>query len=64
MGYEGKRYRNGQTALCMYTLLKCGVDAQHPAVQRARAFLLSAPPLETYAVACQIMAFEASKTRR
>ncbi|MCA8978888.1 MAG: hypothetical protein KDC14_02585, partial [Planctomycetes bacterium] len=59
--HEGKRYRNGQTALCMYTLLKCGVPAEHPAVQRARAFLESAPPRETYALACQMMAFEATK---
>ncbi len=59
--YEGKRYRNGQTALSMYTLLKCGVDPAHPAIQRARAFLEAAPARETYAIACQMMAFEATK---
>lgn len=59
--HDGERYRNGQTALCMYTLLKCGLPAEHPAVQRARAFLESAPPRETYALACQMMAFEATK---
>lgn len=59
--HDGERYRNGQTALCMYTLLKCGVHAEHPAVQRARAFLLAAPPRETYALACQMLAFEATK---
>jgi hypothetical protein len=59
--HDGERYRNGQTALCMYTLLKCGVNPEHPAVQRARAFLLAAPPRETYALACQMMAFEATK---
>jgi len=59
--HDGERYRNGQTALCMYTLLNCGVNPEHPAVQRARAFLQSSPPRETYALACQMMAFEATK---
>lgn len=59
--HDGERYRNGQTALCMYTLLNCGTKPEHPAIQRARAFLESAPPRETYALACQMLAFEASK---
>jgi hypothetical protein len=54
-GYSGERYRNGQTALSAYTLLACDVPADHPAIQRALAWLELHEPLETYALACQLM---------
>jgi len=49
-------YRNGQTALSLYTLLKSGVAAQHPGVLQALAYLQSYPAEKTYAAGCQLMA--------
>lgn len=41
--------RDGATALAVYTLLKCGFASDHPALQRAVAFLLESQPRHTYA---------------
>ncbi len=49
-------YPNGQTALCLYTLLKCDVKPEHPAVRRAVDFLRTRPPRKTYSTGAQIMA--------
>lgn len=49
-------YRNGTTALALYTLLKSGVNARHPAVLQALAYLQAAPVEKTYAAGCQLMA--------
>lgn len=54
------KYRNGQTALCVYTLLKCGVPPEHPAVLKALAFLRSSPTTMTYSVGCLLMALDAA----
>ena len=54
-------YRNGQTALSVYTLLKSGISPRHDAVRRAIEYLRSRPPAKTYSVGCQIMAFAATK---
>lgn len=51
-----REYRNGQTALCLYTLLKCGVPKDHHSVRRAVEYLRAAPPTQTYAMALEIMA--------
>ena len=49
-------YRNGQTALSVYTLLKCDVEASHPAIVRAVSFLRAKQPSRTYSAACQLLA--------
>jgi hypothetical protein len=54
------RFKGGKTALCAYALLKCGVDAQHPAVRRALLFLDPIQPTETYTAACMILAYGAA----
>lgn len=53
-------FPNGQTALAVYTLLKCDLPPHHPAVVRGLAFLDREAPRETYSLACQIMALEAT----
>ena len=55
-----ERYVSGQTGLCVYTILKGGLPASHPAVQRGLAFLRQNPPRATYAVACCLMAVDAA----
>lgn len=54
-------YRNGTTALALYTLLKSGVSANHPAVHQALAYLQNYPADKTYAAGCQLMAAAAMK---
>jgi len=53
-------FRGGQTALCAYTLLRCGLPADHPSVQRAFLFLDHVEPGETYSAGLMAMAYEAS----
>ncbi len=54
------QFPNGQTALAVYTLLKCDFPPNHPAVVRGLAFLDQTEPKETYSLACQVMALQAS----
>lgn len=49
-------YPAGSTGLALYTLLKCKVPRDHPAVRRAAAFLLENPPRQTYELATVLMA--------
>jgi len=56
-------YRNGQTALSLYALLKSGVSSKHQSVRRAVAFLRSGTPRRTYETACQILALLALDDR-
>lgn len=49
----------GVTALCAYTLLKCGIGPNHPAVKKAFAYIQSAELRWTYAVGCTLLALEA-----
>ncbi len=51
--------RDGSTALTVYTLLKCGFAPDHPALQRAVAFLLESTPHHTYATGVLLHAFGA-----
>lgn len=51
--------RDGATALTVYTLLKCGFAPDHPALQRAVAFLLESTPRHTYATGVLLHAFGA-----
>ncbi len=57
--HEQWTYKNGCTALCMYTLLKSGVHKRHPAVQRALEYLKGNPSRETYTIGCHLMALAA-----
>ncbi len=55
------QYRNGETALVAYTLLKSGLPPRHPAVLRAFAYLREEPPTRTYSIGCQMMALAAAR---
>ncbi len=57
--HEQWTYRNGCTALALYTLRKSGVNQRHPTVQRAIEYLRSNPAKETYSLGCQLMALGA-----
>lgn len=54
------RYRNGQTALALLTLLKSGVLPNHPSVVRGFEFLEREDPRRTYAAGCQLLAIAAT----
>lgn len=58
-GEEHGRYRNGATALAVYTLIKSGVSPRHPAILEALAFLAESPTTMTYSAGCHLMALEA-----
>ncbi|MBK7644241.1 MAG: hypothetical protein IPJ19_14555 [Planctomycetes bacterium] len=53
-------YMTGQTALCVYTLLRSGLATDHPAVARGLAFLDQNTPEETYSAGYALMAWEAT----
>ena len=57
---DAGKFFGGQTALCAYTLLKCGLSAEHPAVRQALAYLEQMVPHETYSVAFTLLALEAT----
>lgn len=57
-------YRNGPTALVLYTLLKCKLRRDHPAIQRALAYLTTATPERTYALSVQLQALAALEDER
>ena len=54
--YKQPDFHHGYTALALYTLLKCGVRRDHPAVQRAVAFMDSQLPNHTYEASLELMA--------
>jgi len=49
------QYRNGGTALVLYTLLSSGVDPHHPAILRGLEYLRTAPSSHTYSAGCELM---------
>jgi len=51
--------RDGASSLAVYTLVKCGLTAEHPTLQRALAFLLAGEPDHTYALGMQLSALHA-----
>ena len=53
--FEQHRYRNGQTGLVLYALLKSGVSANHPAIQRGFAILEGELPKMTYSAGCELL---------
>lgn len=54
--YKQPDFHHGYTALALYTLLKCGVRREHPAIQRAVAFMDSQLPDHTYEASLELMA--------
>ena len=57
-GYNTKS-PTGVTALCVYTLLKCGLPPDHPAVTRGFAFVQAFPVERTYTTGATLMACHA-----
>ncbi len=57
-------YLGGRTALCAYTLVKAGVQMDHPAMRRAFAYLDNVTPDKTYATACMMLAYGATAEKR
>jgi hypothetical protein len=53
-------FPHGQTALSVYTLLKCGIAKDHPSVVRALSFLRAGPTAKTYSAGCLLMALAAA----
>ncbi len=53
------QYRNGTTALVVYTLAKSGVSPRHPSILEALAFLAESPTVKTYSAGCHLMALDA-----
>ena len=53
-------FLTGQTALCVYTLLRAGLGLDHPAVARGLEFLEQHVPEETYSAGFALMAWEAT----
>jgi len=60
-GYAQGSYRNGATGLAVYTLLKCGLLPDHPAVVRGLQFLRARHPTKVYSAGVQLMALGATK---
>ncbi len=58
------KYISGQTGLCLYTLLKAGVEKSHPSIERGIAFLRANPPRWTYGIACCILAVNEASPER
>jgi hypothetical protein len=57
--FHSGTYVNGQTALCLYTLLKCGLPKDHPTVTRALLYLGDNDDRRTYTLGCYLMALSA-----
>jgi hypothetical protein len=57
-----KQYKTGETALCLLALLKGGVDAKDPRIERGFEWLLDQPMQTTYEVSITILALEALHT--
>lgn len=60
-GYLGREYAGGNTALSLYTLLRCGVSVNHPAIRQGFAYLKAHPPDRTYSASCLLLALAASE---
>lgn len=52
----------GTTALCVYTLLSCGVPVTDPAVEKALALVFASKPTRTYEQGVSLMAVERAYT--
>ena len=58
-GPDAKTYRSGMTALALYTLIKCGLPTDHPALRTGFAWLSQERPTRTYDTGCVLMALGA-----
>ena len=56
---QNRLYPNGQTALSLYTLVKCGLPPGHQAIRRGIAFLEGRLPGETYSAGCELLFWDA-----
>lgn len=61
---ESEKYGAGYTAFATYTLLKCGLDREHPAVRRGMAFVRAREANHTYSLTCKILALAALGAER
>ena len=52
---EHANYHAGATAYAAYALLHCGVKADDPAIERARAYVIAHPSPYTYSTACELL---------
>lgn len=57
--FSTSSYPSGQTALCLYTLLKCGLAKDHPAITRSLLYLGDHDDRRTYTLGCYLMALGA-----
>ena len=62
--HEAPNYRAGQTGLSVYTLLKSGVPAAHPAVAQGLEYLRVNRPVKTYSMGCCLLALGAAELDR
>ncbi len=58
--YLAPEYGGGHTALVVFTLLRSGVRAEHPAVRQALAWLAAEADNKTYALSCRLLAWHAA----
>jgi hypothetical protein len=52
---ENPEYKAGATGYAGYCLLQRGLPADHPAVERARAYVLAHPSPYTYSTSCELL---------
>ncbi len=52
---ENPEYRAGATGYVGYCLLQCDLAPDHPAVERARAYVLAHPSPYNYSTACELL---------
>lgn len=57
-GEHTPKYRAGQTALSVYTLVKCGVPRTDPSVRMGLRYLQENPPTMTYSIGIALMLYE------
>ncbi len=62
--YHADPYRNGQTALSTYALMKSGLAPTHPCIRRAFQFMGTKPSDRTYELACELLAKKARGTKQ
>ena len=60
---DNERYPNGMTSLALYTLVKSGLPANHPALGYALGFLRERNTERTYSLGCQLLALHAMGAR-
>ncbi|MEZ6020684.1 MAG: hypothetical protein R3F17_11440 [Planctomycetota bacterium] len=57
--YDCGQHHGGTTGLCVYTLIKGGLENNHQAVLRGIGYLDTLEPRSTYEAACMLMAYGA-----